>query len=286
MRDLARSLHNGPAMSSRSFAALLLTTSLVACATHSSDDDGTGGAGGKADGETPQITFADDWTETRSGELLAGSAVRIAYDLDRLQDCRGETNGSEVWGVGGFASFDGGEPVAFALSRLQDGVVKPIVAEVDIPASASSVQFWFAVNNRWGCVAYDSNNNANYEFDVDEGARGAVLSFDADYSESQSAPLHAGDQVVVHYDPERLAQCAASSAGLAKWSVTMFYRVDGGTTKTMLVTRAEGSDLVPSDPTLTLPRGSNLELWFGATSVYGCNAYDSNLGGNYHFEIE
>lgn len=285
--QLARPLHNGPTMLSRGFFALIFATStasLVACATDSADD--TGGAGGKADSSTATITFAEDWSETLRGELVAGSPVRISYDLDRLQDCRGSTNGSDVWGVAGFASFDGGEPVTFAVSRLDGGVARPIVADLEIPSDAQSVEMWFAINNRWGCVAYDSNENANYTFDIAGITRGPVLSFDADFSESQSGSLVAGQQAVVHYEPERLAECAASSGGMAKWSVTMHYRVDGGATKTMLVTRAEGSDLVASDAAFTIPRGSDLEMWFSSTNVYGCNAYDSNLGANYHYSVE
>jgi hypothetical protein len=273
-------------MSRRTLATLLLTTSLVACATDGADDAVTGGAGGKADGEIAQLTFADDWSETARGEITAGSPVRIVYDLDRLPDCRGETNGSEVWGAGGYASFDGGEPVAFALSRLDNGVVKAIAAEVDVPLTATSVELWFASSNRWGCIAYDSNENANYSYDVKPAGAGAVLAFEADGSESQSGTVKGGEKVVVHYDPSRLSQCEASSGGNAKWSVTLHYKVDGGAEKTVLVSRAEGPDLVPSDPSVVVPRGNDLAIWFSATSVYGCNEYDSNSGANYHFDIE
>jgi hypothetical protein len=275
-------------MSRRSLFTLVLATStaaLVACAT----DDGasiTGGAGGKADSDTAAITFADDWSESVRGELVAGSPVRISYDLDRLTQCRGSTGGSEVWGVSGYASFDGGAPVSFAVSRLESGRVRPVVAELEIPSDAQTVEMWFAVNNRWGCIAYDSNMNANYAFDIAGITRGPVLSFDADFSESQTGPLHAGEQVVVHYEPERLAQCAASSGGYAKWSVTMHYKVDGGAVKTMSVTRAEGSMIVPADSALTIPSGRDLEVWFSSTNVYGCHAYDSNAGANYDYTIE
>jgi hypothetical protein len=272
-------------MSTRTLAALLLTTSLVACASDSTDSV-AGGGGGKADGETAQITFSDDWSETARGEVTAGSPIRIVYDLDRLQDCRGETNGSEVWGAGGYASFDGGTPVTFALSRLDNGVVKPVAAELAVPVTATSVELWFASSNRWGCIAYDSNDNANYRYDVKPANAGAVLAFDADGTESQSGAVKAGEKVVVHYEPARLSQCQASSGGLAKWSVTLHYKVDGGTEKTVLVTRADGPDLTPSDPSVVVPRGNDLEVWFSATSVYGCNEYDSNSGANYHFDIE
>jgi uncharacterized protein YraI len=275
----------------RNFASLISATSLVslvACAAEPGDDPAGGGGGGKADGTTPLVTFADDWSETASGDLLAGSAVRIAYDLDRLTECRGSTNGSEVWGVTGYASFDGGEPAIFSVSRLDGGVVKPVVAEVDVPAAATSVELWFSISNRWGCISYDSNMGGNYRFAV-ERPGGAVLSFDADFSESQSDAIHAGDQLVVHYEPARLEQCAATRNGFPAWGITGYYQVDGGAVKTFSVARASGSPgstLVAADPTISVPHGRDLAMWFQATSIYGCNAYDSNLSANYHFAIE
>lgn len=101
-----------------------------------------------------------------------------------------------------------------------------------------------------------------------------------------SPAVKAGDQLLVHYAPERLAECAASTGGKAAWSITLNYQVDGGTVKKVLVTRADGPDLVPSDPEITLPRGRDLALWFDATNRFGCHAYDSNDGANYHIEIE
>ena len=86
-------------------------------------------------------------------------------------------------------------------------------------------------------------------------------------------------------DPARLEECAASGGGYAKWSITAHYQVDDGAVKTVLVTRADGSDLVPSDPTIAVGRGNELAVWFSATSVYGCNAYDSNLNANYRYTI-
>jgi uncharacterized protein YraI len=248
--------------------------------------DDTGGAGGKADGSLTRITFDDSWRETADGPLVAGSPIRIKYDLDRLQDCRGETGGSEVWGATGYASFDGGTPKTFAVSRLEDGRVVAVEAEVDVPSTATSVELWFSSSNRWGCIAYDSNDNANYGFDVEQRSDTAVLAFDADWSESQSGAIEGGGKVIVHYDPDRLSECAGSSGGRAQWSVTGYYQVDGGTVKSVAVTRADGPDLIPSDPTITVPRGRELSLWFEATSRWGCHAYDSDLGDNYRYDID
>jgi uncharacterized protein YraI len=233
------------------------------------------------------IVFDDSWRETASGTLLAGDKMRIDYDLDRLQTCRGTSGGSDQWGVTGYASFDGGDPVVFGVSQLQDGRATPVIAGVDIPAAATSVELWFAINNRWGCIAYDSNDNQNYRFAIERGATGAVLSFDADWSESQSDAIRGGDTVVVHYDPARLAQCESQSGGHATWSITAYWRVDGGTIKSLRVTRETSDATVePADPTITVPRGDELEMWFQANNVYGCHEYDSSSGANYHFAIE
>lgn len=274
-------------------AAMLRTTSLMAtalvtfaaCADPNSSDDG-GGAGGKADGTITRLTFADDFSEAADGPVVAGSPVRIAYDLDRLTACRGSTNGSEVWGVTGHVQFDEAEPEAFALSRLEGGRVVALEAELDVPSSATRATFWFSNSNRWGCNAYDSNVGANYVFDVEQRADTAVLAFDADWSESQSQAIHAGDQVILHYAPERLAQCAGSTGGHAAWGITAYYQVDGGPVKQVLVSRADGPDLVPADPAITVPAGDDLAVWFSATSRWGCNAQDSDYGRNYHFAID
>jgi hypothetical protein len=205
---------------SRTSAMLFLATSLAACVANDPTTDEATGAGGKSDGQSPTIVFDDHWSETASGTLLAGDKVRVDYDVDRLQTCRGTSGGNDQWGITGYASFDGAAPVVFGVTQLQGGRAIPVIASIDIPANATSVDFWFAINNRWGCIAYDSNENQNYRFAIKRGATGAVLAFEADWSETQSDAIHAGDTVILHYDPARLAQCASSSGGHATWSIT------------------------------------------------------------------
>jgi hypothetical protein len=258
--------------------SLLAVTILSACAASPTQSSS---GGGKADGNEPTIAFTADFQTEVSGSLLAGSPVRISYDLARVTDCR-----SDAWGVGGYAQFDGGAPVAFSVSRLADGTTVPVDAELELPASASHVAIWFEVTDKYGCHAYDSNEGANYQLDIDRHGLGAVLSFDADLTSSQSSAIHAGDQVVVHYDPVRLQQCAGSTGGHAAWGITGHWQVDGGATHDVMVTTSSGADLVASDPTVAIPRGRDLALWFEATSLWGCHAYDSAYGANYHFTIE
>jgi hypothetical protein len=266
---VARVLQCGAGMQ-RAFVLMLLG----ACAAAPSS---TGGGGGKADGDEPTIAFHADYTQDVSGDLLVGSPVQITYDLARMTDCK-----SDAWGVSGYAQFDGSAPVAFAVSRLDNDSVVPVTAELELPAAASHVALWFEINDKYGCHAYDSNEGANYQFDLDRHGLGAVLAWDATNNFSQSAAIHAGDKVVVHYDPERLAQCAGSSGGHAQWGVTGHWQVDGGSVHDVMVSRADGETLVAADPSITIPRGHDLALWFEATSVWGCHAYDSAYGANYH----
>lgn len=265
----------------------LLATALVtlaACAE--APDPETAGPGGKADGELTTVTFAGDWSETADGPIVAGLPIRIDYDLDRLTACRGSTAGSDVWGITGFAQFDDGEPQAFEVTRLVDGRAVRAPIELDIPARAARVQLWFQNANRWGCSAYDSNEGANYAFDIEARADVAFAAFAADGTEDLPRMVTAGDQLVVHYEPERLAECAGSTGGNAAWSVTLSYQVDGGAVKKLLATRADGPDLVAADPEITVPRGRDLAVWFEATNRWGCHAYDSDGGANYHIAID
>jgi uncharacterized protein YraI len=276
------SAHGGSMV--RTLATALVT--LAACA-QTPDPAGGSGGDGKADGTQTRLTFSEDFSEMADGPLVAGATVKLSYDLDRITDCRGETNGSEVWGTTAFAAFDGGAPKELALSRLQSGRVVPVEAMLAIPSTATSVELWFTNTNRWGCVAYDSNDSANYGFEIlPRSGGGSVLAFDADGSESQSGAIHDGDDVVIHYAPERLAQCAGSTGGHAAWGITGYWQVDDGTVHQVMVARAQGSLLVAADPSITVPRGHALAVWFEATSVWGCHAYDSDYGANYTFAIE
>ena len=260
-------------------------TVLAACATDATSAANEAEGGGKADGSEPTISFQADYTQSASGTLLAGSTARVHYDLDRLQTCRGESNNSDVWGVTGYALFDDGTQTQFALSNLVGGKATPVDAELELPASASGVQLWFSISNEWGCIAYDSSYGSNYGFAIDRHGLGATLDFAADGSFTQSGAIHAGDQIVVHYSPDRLKQCQAQSNEMAAWGIAMHWQVDGGAVHDAYAARANGSYLAPADPVIAVPSGHDLALWFEATSIYGCHAWDSSYGANYHATI-
>jgi hypothetical protein len=272
-------------MNSITGSTLFIATALAsACATDAADQTSTGG--GKADGSTTALTFAADYTQSLKGSLLAGDAVDVSYALDRLTECKTESGGMDEYGVTGYAQFDDAAPVAFAVSRLSNGKAVPVTASVELPASASHVALWFSISDTSGCVAYDSNQSANYTYDLDRHGLGATIVFDANGTPTQTGAIHAGDQVVVHYAPERLSTCAGETAGHPSYGISGAYSVDGGASHAITVERTEGTDLVAADPVITAPHGRDLALWFSTSDVWGCHDYDSQGGANYHFTIE
>jgi hypothetical protein len=270
--------------------SVLFALVLAACSTQTAIDDSD--LDGKADGtdSVPKITFRDDFTQGVTGTLQAGAKVKIAYDIDRLQDCRGEDQGVEVFGVTGHAAFDGGETIDFEASKLNtsDDVVAKL-ATITIPAGTNEISLWFTISNKWGCQAYDSNYGENYVFSVAGGSGGGgdsvVIDFDAAMHEIQSDVIHSGDTVVIHYDPARLASsCSGTQYGTAAWNITGHYRFDDGEFATLAVARVEGLALVAADPEI-VAAGSELEIYFECNNRWGNHDYDSDFGANYHFAV-
>ena len=73
--------------------------------------------------------------------------------------------------------------------------------------------------------------------------------------------------------------------GHPAWAVTAHWQVDDGAVHDVPATRPETDFLVAADPQITIPNGHDLALWFEATSVWRCHAWDSAYGANYHFAI-
>jgi hypothetical protein len=268
----------------------LLFLSSLAC----SGDGGpqpSGGAGGKADDPAGRaiIELADDWTVVVHGQLVAGEAVIVRYDLDRMTECRARQGGQDAWMVTGFAMIDGGAPAAFEVARLVDGTVVAVDGALALPPGASTLTLFFQSTNVFGCRAFDSNFGADYAFPVSPAADrpvSAVLTFHPDGQVSQDGPVEARSRVLVQYHPDRLATCAQSQGGFPRWAITGHARVDGDGATAFRAVDAEGGQLVATGTLLDVGDGDLLELWFEATSATGCHAFDSNHGGNHRFAIE
>jgi hypothetical protein len=120
-----------------------------------------------------------------------------------------------------------------------------------------------------------------------EGADGdasATLRFGADWSVQTTGAITSGRKVRVEYDANRMPSCRGDMRGGPGWAVTGYYRVAGGAIKTF--NAAGHSPTGAPDNVLDLPAAmgdADLEVWFENTSVWGCQAWDSNQGSNYHF---
>ncbi len=109
-----------------------------------------------------------------------------------------------------------------------------------------------------------------------------TLSFGADWTQRSSSPLVARGSVRVAYDPARLPQCRGTQGGNAMWSITGWYRFDGGEARSFPVTQ-QG---VAAPATLEIPASARaVEFWFQNNNRWGCNAWDSAFGRNYRFAV-
>jgi hypothetical protein len=114
-----------------------------------------------------------------------------------------------------------------------------------------------------------------------------TLNFDINWNEwSSPSPLvHGTTPANVIYDANRLPQCRGNlSNGSPGWTITGFYKVNGGAVQSFWVA---GFSSVPNPPAPSIPLTTSgaLTVWFQVTSVWGCSAYDSDFGANYHFSI-
>jgi hypothetical protein len=112
----------------------------------------------------------------------------------------------------------------------------------------------------------------------------ASIHFQSDWDEEVSGKLTAGQQLTVKYDDARLPKCRGSKYGMPAWSITGFYRLNGGAIGTF---NAAGHNPDGSHPpvVIDLPAAGDLELWFQSSSAFGCSEYDSNFGDHYHFTV-
>lgn len=112
--------------------------------------------------------------------------------------------------------------------------------------------------------------------DTETGAR---LVFATDWSETQHGVIVPGGALTIDYDTDRLTTCRHSRAGAPLWQITAHVRwLPSGAVDLAAVRDAPATLAVPAD-------ARALEVWFENTSASGCQAWDSNLGANYRFEI-
>lgn len=135
-----------------------------------------------------------------------------------------------------------------------------------------------------GCAAPAPDDSA--DLGTSEAALGeaGTLTFGGDFHVNVSGTLQKGKKVRVAYDANRLTACRGDQNGHPGWTITGFYKIGNGAVHSF-----EAGGFSPSGgtepPVLTLDASGDLQLWFQNNSVWGCNAYDSDFGKNYHFTI-
>ncbi len=112
-----------------------------------------------------------------------------------------------------------------------------------------------------------------------------TLSFFADWTVTQSAPLVAGTQARIHYDIARLPQCRAQYHGFPAWDILAYWNADGGTASNAPMTELNGTVRTGVDRIITVPPGHELNMWFYASDEFGCLQWDSAYGQNFRFAI-
>lgn len=121
------------------------------------------------------LWFDEGWNEVVGSALRQGGYLELRYDIDRLPDCRGTHNGYPAWDLEANVKFlPGGQLFTGSVRQLVSDLGRPTNEATDlpfvvrIPEDAWSVEIWFRNFSGAGssCVAWDSNEGANYRFEV------------------------------------------------------------------------------------------------------------------------
>ena len=138
-----------------------------------------------------------------------------------------------------------------------------------------------------GCAFGNSSESSDEEASSSRGSAVegvAKITFDGAFHQTVTGTLRAGSKVEITYDPGRLTTCRGTEGSRPQWGISGSWRVGGGTPAGFTI--AGLMEPIGNTVTIELPRSGDLELWFTNTSKYGCIAYDSDYGRNYHFRVE
>jgi len=119
---------------------------------------------GPAPDAFPTITFGEDGAPTVKGDLRVGK-VKVHYEQGRLDTCESYQGGYPQYGIGGYASINGGAAKSFETGRAEAGKRVAVDTIVELGA-AGDLALWFETSSVHGCHAFDSSNGANYHFTI------------------------------------------------------------------------------------------------------------------------
>jgi len=103
---------------------------------------------------------------------------------------------------------------------------------------------------------------------------------------ASSNPLPFGATASIVFDASRLTQCRGNiNANTPGWTITGHYQFNNGPVQSFWVA---GFSSTPNPPAPSIPLNTrgDLAIWFENTSRWGCQAWDSNFGNNYHFNVQ
>ncbi len=134
-----------------------------------------------------------------------------------------------------------------------------------------------------GCSVASDDEDTGSAADSRLTGKTVTLAFRSDFTTDASAPLVKGEALKIAYDPNRLTACRGDQNGGPGWTIDASYRLNGGPVKSLTVAGHQADPT--ATPTFPLTGAGDLELWFENDSLWGCDAYDSNYGKNYHFTV-
>jgi len=244
--------------------------------------------------QVPTLTFNTDGSVTQSAPLVAGGNVRIKYSQSRIRQCTGNVNGQPGWAITGYASLAGAAATSWDTGRVSGSTRVSVNQVIALPRSGE-LALWFQQTNRWGCQAWDSRNGQNYRFAValpaggvtpPVSAEGPTLTFRPDGTVTQTGTLAVGQRLRVRYAQERIASCGGTTMGNAAWAITGYASLNGAAARSFETgVAAAGGTRTSVDASVELTAAGDLALWFQKTSRWGCQAWDSRHGQNYHFSV-
>jgi hypothetical protein len=135
-----------------------------------------------------------------------------------------------------------------------------------------------------GCGGAGASGGAEVGASEADLGEALALRFDGAFQQHASGAFVKGKQLRVVYDAARLPTCRGEQGGVPQWSITGSWRIGNGPVRTFPVAglfASAGSE----GALLDLDASGELQLWFSATSRWGCNAYDSDFGKNYRFHV-
>jgi hypothetical protein len=238
-----------------------------------------------ADLRTPPgaaINFGEEWNEFVSQFLYAGAELMITVHPSRFGACG--TAGRVHAGL----RYDDGETRELLLDQGWPGYDR--WAMTTLRADVTAVEIWLWAEGDQGCLEYDSAYGQNYRFAL-RPWKPVRVRFSDDWSERVEGELHSDSVLVIDYDWDRLPQCRVVYRGFETWEILAHVRFDDGShVPAQSVTRHGGqgssgvSQVLAAYPIPSAAR--HVELWFENTQYPPtCQAWDSDYGRNYHFDI-